>query len=188
MIARAIRRAKRPSPFSVNRSTSVVLGALVDDVGCGAAGGRIHPHVERGVPPVGKAAIGGIELRGAHPQIEEHSGHLGPGISGHGAQMLEDDGADAVETGPANGGPAPVGGQRDRGRLDGTGVPVDTEQPHLGVGVKEGDCVPGTPQRGIDDEPRGHRGEEVDDLVGHHRLVCERLGHPQPPDRHNACG
>ena len=76
-------------------------------------------------------------------------------MPGHGAQMFEDDGADTVEAGPANGGPAPVGGQPDRGRLDGDGVPVDTEQLHLGVGVEEGDRVAGTPQRGVDDQPGG---------------------------------
>lgn len=102
--------------------------------------------------------------------------------------MFHHDGPDPVEAGPTNRCPPLVGGKCRRGRFDGARVPIDAEQLHLRIGIEECDGVPGTPERGVDDESRWHRGEEVDDLTGHDRLVCERLGHPQPPDRHNACG
>ena len=39
-----------------------VLVGLVHHVGRGSPDGRVHPHVEGGVPPVGEAALGHVEL------------------------------------------------------------------------------------------------------------------------------
>ena len=140
------------------------------------------------IPTVGEAPTAGVELGRADSEIEEDTRDGGPGIAGHGAQMLVDDGADAIEAGPTKGGPSPVRGQGRSGRFDGPSIPIDSQQFYVGIRLEQGEGVSGAPDGGVDDEPRWHRGEEVDDLVGHHRLVCERLGHPQPPDRRNACG
>ena len=188
-MARAMRRANRPSPLSVNSSTSCVLVVLVDHVGRRATGGRIHPHVERGIPPVGEPPLGHVELRGAHPEVEERAAQ--PSLHQRGPQLVLDLGhhlGQGVEPRLADDGPSPEGGEDVGRRRHCGGIAVDPEHADLGMGLQDGGRMPAAAHGGVEDQAGRDRGEQPHHLLGHHRFVREGLAHPQSPDRHDACG
>ncbi len=75
----------------------------------------------------------------------------------------------------------------DGGR-HGEGITVDPQHADALEVAEQGSGVTAPAHGGVDKQARRHRAEQLDDLVGHHRLVGKGLAHPQSPDRHKACG
>ena len=50
----------------------LLLVRLVDEVGRGPVGGRIHPHVERSIGRVREAALRPVELHARDAEVEQH--------------------------------------------------------------------------------------------------------------------
>ena len=65
------------APFAVGgeESRQLGLGPGVHEVRGGRTLVGVHAHVEGGVGPVREAALGPVELRGAHAQVEQHAAH-----------------------------------------------------------------------------------------------------------------
>src|SRR4051812_23940975 len=57
-------------------TSELALRVRVDDVARGTPPRAIHPHVERTVSHVAEAPLGLVDLRGADPEVEEHSDNL----------------------------------------------------------------------------------------------------------------
>ena len=145
----------------------------VDDVGGGAVLAAVHPHVERGVLGVGEAALGVVELRRGHAQVEQQAHDAvrpdgpGPGDGGH-------DGRDLVVPGVHQRDPGGVGGEQLAGRLDRGHVGVDADQQQAGAGLEQGAGVAGPAQRGVHEHGAlGGQGgrEQGGDTAGEHRYV-----------------
>ena len=119
----------------------------VDDVGGGARGGRVHPHVQRGVGGVAEAALGPVELQRGDAEVEQHALHLGD------AEPVEDVGQ-LVEDGGHEGDPVAVAGGLDPagGLGAGVGVAVEADQPEAGVGVEHRQRVAGQAEGGVDED------------------------------------
>ena len=79
---------------------------------------------------------------------------------------------------------SPNGRQRAAGRRQGVGVPVEAEELEVRVGLEERAGVAAAADGGVDEQPGGHRAEEVDDLVDHHRLVTRSRGSVSPRRAH----
>ena len=139
---------------------------LVDDVRRRRRTGRVHPHVERRVGPVAEAPLGHVELRGADAQVEQGANQQ---TSGHHVGQ-------PVETGARHVGPAPEPAQRGASGGHRSRVLVDTDELEVGPGVEHGRGVPAAADGGIEHEAGRHRGrgQQLDDLVEHDRLVPER--------------
>ena len=59
-------------PQLAEDGAEVRLGPPIDNVGGGRARGRrVHAHVQGAVAEEGKTPVGGVELHGAHPVVEE---------------------------------------------------------------------------------------------------------------------
>ena len=65
-------RANLSSPYSLQDPGQLGGRVGVEHVGGGAAGGAVHPHVERRVLGVGEAALAQVELHGGDAEVEEH--------------------------------------------------------------------------------------------------------------------
>ncbi len=87
------------------------------------------------------------------------------------------DGSEAVEACVAEGDPVAEGCEHLGGGGESLGVLVDPQEAEIGSGLEQEPGVPGTSQRGIHQDPGWDRPEQVDDAVGHHRLVVESAGH-----------
>ena len=119
----------------------------VDDVGGGAPGARVHPHVQRGVGGVAEAAVGAVQLQRGDAEVEQDALHLVD------AEAVEDVGQ-LVEDGGDQGGAVGVAGGLDPagGLGAGVGVAVQADQPEAGVGVEQRQRVAGQPERGVDED------------------------------------
>ena len=190
-MARAMRRANRPSPLSVNSSTSCVLVVLVDHVGRGATRGRVHPHVQHGVSAVGEPTLGHVELGRAHPEVEEDAAQAPLARAGSPARSW----TSATTRARASNrdwrmiARSPKGASTSVAAATAAGSRSMPEDADAGMGVQERrpQCPP-PPEGGVEDQTGGHRGEQPHHLVGHHRLMGKGLAHPQSLDRHDACG
>ena len=60
------------------------------------------------------------------------------------------------------------------------GIAVDAEDQQVVAAVEQRLGVAAPAERGVEDHPGRHRGEDLDDLVEHHRPVHEGVGHPGP--------
>src|SRR5581483_3736649 len=114
-------------------------------------------------------------------QVEQHAGHTVD------AELVEDV-AEPVEPGLPERDPAPEAGQGRAGRFDGSGVAVDPDQARLRMSLEHGLRMTATADGGVDDHAGRHGPKQLDNAVEHHRLVRERLAHPQSPGRTGAVG
>src|SRR5947207_1603102 len=76
-------------------------------------------------------------------------------------------------------------------RMMSTSWPVDSTGRAAAMarqGLEHRPGVAATANGGVDEQARGHRPEQVDHAVDHHRQVREPLAHPQPPDRTGTVG
>ena len=73
--------------------------------------------------------------------------------------------------------PVAEGGELGGGRSQRPGIPIQTEDPQIGTRLEKAAGVPTTSDRGVDHHPGRDRPEQLDHLLGHHRLVEERCRH-----------
>ena len=106
----------------------------VEHVRGGAAGGLVHPHVERRVGAVGEAAVDLVQLQRGDAEVEEDRvGPVQPEVGEHGRHVV----ADRVDAGEAVAEASePAGRERERLRVavdaDGAGLRAMLEE-RLGV-------------------------------------------------------
>ena len=165
-IARAMRPAKRSSPYSRMIRARVVLVIAVDDVGSGATAAAIHPHVERSFVAIAEAALGPIELRGRDAEVEQGAGQaVDSGAGEHLGKLVEaavhgrHPPAESVQ-------PSPRRAQRLL-------VAIEPEHGQLGTAFEERFGVTAAAERGVEQGSRRHRREHGDDLIDHDRLMGE---------------
>ncbi len=140
----------------------------------------IHSHVERRVEAVGEAPLGAVELRTAHPEIHEDAHHL------FSLAMTFDQLAQLLEASVHHLRPSPKGREPRTGGGNGVGVSVEAEQSHVGPRVEKQGRVTCATDRAVDDQPGGHRQEELHHLPPHHREMRElRLHVVSSPSRRN---
>ena len=128
--------------------------------------GAVHAHVERALVAVAEATFGPVQLRRRHAEVEQGSGQLLDScVVDHLAETVEAavHGRDAVAEAVQ---PSPRGGERLL-------VAIEAEHGELRAAVEHRLGVAATAERGVEQRPGRDRGEDVDDLVDHHRLVDE---------------
>ena len=152
------RSARRRGP---EHAGQLARSVAVDDVGRRPGRRRVHPHVERAVVAVAEPTLGLVELRRADPEVEEHTGDWCRCELGHDVSRWSNR-ACAASPGRRRAARA-----RGRGR-ECLGVPVDPDQARR-AGFEQQPGVSSTADRRIHHHARGHRPEELDDLLGHHR-------------------
>ena len=64
------------------------LGIIVDDISRCQGLPAIHPHVKRGIKPIGKSSVFGIQLIGRYSQIQHDSVHAGDTIFSEGLHCI----------------------------------------------------------------------------------------------------
>ena len=166
-----------------------VLVGGVDHVGSGAPDRRVHAHVEGGVPAVGEAPLGHVELGRADAEVEERPGESPLVLRGTPFVLhLSHHRGQGIEARPADHRPVPEHRQLAGGGGHGDGVTVESQQGDARIGLEQRPGVAGTAERGVEDEPRRDGAQQVDDLGGHDGIVGKGLAHPQPLDRHDSCG
>ena len=146
----------------------VALVRFVDDSGGGDVGGRIHPHVERGVHRVRESPVGSIDLHRRDAEVEQDDVGFRPVV----AELAQHDGEVAAEETSLN---ADTAGEtvevlpRDR-------VTVDRDQLSLAAKVLgEQRRVAARAEGRVDDGLAGLHGEEPADLVGKDGNVVSRV-------------
>jgi hypothetical protein len=145
----------------------LALAGLVDQVG-GPQGPRgVHPHVERALAPEAEAALGAIELRRAHAQVEQ-------GAAGLGVPEFVEHRRQAVEPGVAQGHPVTETAQALARGGQGVGVLVEADDHQVRVGLEQRLGVAAPAHRGVDDDAGRHGREQLDHDVTQHGLVGER--------------
>ena len=102
----------------------------VEHVGGGDAGGLVHPHVERGVVPVGEAALGLVELQRGDAEVEQDAERGALGVLGEHRGDVVVDGVDADEAVAEAGQPLPRQGQRLL-------VAVEADDPRLRAALED---------------------------------------------------
>ena len=105
-----------------------------------------------------------------------------------GGPCFTNDPIEVGEAGVVEDHPRPERRQRGRGDLQGARVPIDAEQPQVGVCGEQGGGVPTSAHGGVENDAWGDGGKQFDDLGGHDRLVFGIPVHLQPPDRPGAIG
>ena len=140
----------------------------VDDLGGGALGGPVHPHVQRGVLGVGESARRGRRAAGT----TRPGRTAGPWTCRH--ARAGEDGGDLVVPGVHQRDPVGVGGEQLAGRLDRGHVGVDADQEQARAGLQQRAGVTGPAQGGVHQHGAlGGQGgrEQGRDTPGHDRYV-----------------
>ena len=160
-------------PVAGDDSGQLGLLVSVHDVPGGQLLGLVHPHVERGVDPVGEAPARLVQLPAADAEVEQHpdhgqaeGGHLGGG----------DRPGQVLESAPPEHGPGAVAGEPLPGGGHRLGVPVEAEDDAVPEGLEQGSGVPAASDRSVDQQAGGDRSEGADHLGDHDRLVSEPGG------------
>ena len=160
----AIERAKRSSTVRGEDRGERVDVVVVDDLLGGQRLCAVHPHVERGVTPVGEPSLSQVELRAADPEVKQDA-HDVPLV------FVSDDLGDVFEAAVDDLRPVSEGLELGSGRRHGARITVDAEQAEVRSGFEEGAGVPATSDRRVDDGARRNRGEELGHLPDHDRSV-----------------
>ena len=90
--------------------------------------------------------------------------------------MLPEHLGEAVEATVHGGDPVAEAGEAAAGGGEGVGILVEAEHGHRCVALEQGLAVAAAAEGGVEHRARRDRGEHVDDLGDHHRLVVERRG------------
>ncbi len=187
-MARAMRRAKRPSPFSANKLGQGALVEAVDHVRRAAARGRVHAHVEWRLAAVGEASFRDVELWRRHAEVEDHAREPWPRWHRHSRAGRATASASWSNRRRLTVARSPKVASAVAGGGDGRRVPVEAEHLDVGMPFEEGAGMARRSHGGVDDQAGRDGTHQVDHLGDHDRLVREVLAHPQSPDRHDACG
>ena len=156
-------------------------GVVVDDLGGTERLIPIHPHVEGAVVTEGEAALGLIELGGAHAEVEEDRREAADAerVEGLGqvGEATASDPRTVAERRNGNG-----------GSVDRQLIPVDADEVEVAMGGEHGSGVPPATDGRVEDGPCRRRGEQLDDLGHHDRLVLEGCGGSVVVHRRSAIG
>ena len=161
----AMSAARSASAYSLTTSAAVSACALSMRMSSGASAQYEKP------------ALGSIELRAAHAQVEQDS-HDVPSLSG----VAPHDVGDVARSRRARCGPIPEGSERRARRRHGGGVPVDAEETEVGSGVEDAPAWPPPPTVASTTSPAGP-GSGAPPPPGHHRAVLERASATLQPSR-----
>ncbi|GAA2923428.1 hypothetical protein GCM10020221_19350 [Streptomyces thioluteus] len=94
---------------------------------------------------VGEAAVRLVELHGGDAEVEEDALDLGDAEALQHLRQL-------VVDGLHQGGAVPEGGEPLAGQLQGRGVAVEGDEPHVGEGLQQRLAVPAGAQGAVDDD------------------------------------
>ena len=169
-MARAMRTGVALVAVGAQQAHQLGLGGPVHEVGGGDRPGRVHAHVERAGAAVAEAPLGSVELRRADAEVEQSAAGA---VVAEAGKDLGHDAGDLVEPGPAHGDAVAEARQAGGGGVDGVGVLVEAEDRQVRVGVQQRLRVAAAPERGVDDDARGHGREQLDHEVDQHRAVRE---------------
>ncbi len=136
----------------------------VEDVGGGDAGGLVHPHVERGVVPVGEAAVGLVELERRDTQVEQDAHRRPLGVLGEHRGDVVVDGVHGDEA-------LTEAGEALAGQRQGLLVAVQADDPRRGAPFQDRLGVAAHAQGAVDAHGARvlQRGlQQVDDAVAQH--------------------
>ena len=161
-MARATARARGSSPSSATASASASSSHVLTIVGGRQLALRIHAHVERTRLAEAETALGGVELEGAHAQVEQQRIGSVPAFDGE-RRSQGGEGA-GTETHPIAEAGEPLA--RD---VESVRVAVDPQQRGVRRGGEHRRGMPAETDGGIDETGTRPGAQPPHDLPHHHR-------------------
>ena len=142
-MARAMRGARRSSPYSRKMRISSSKRRAVDHVGGAHPDARRHAHVERPVLREAEAARGIVELRRGHAQIEQDAVELETGFDL--VRTIRQGGKRREKNRHAR-----IGSEARPGLRDGRGIAIEAQQTTVRDEVLQNrPCMSASPKSGV---------------------------------------
>ena len=151
---------------NLDHACELVAVVAIDDVVRRPLLVVVHPHVDRALVAIREPALGAVELRRRHAEVEQGATDLGHAMLGQRlVQFVEPATARADTVGEL--------GQSGKRCSDRIGVLVDAENVDVSASAQQCMAVTAAAERRVDDGPGRNCVEDGRDLVNHHGIVFE---------------